>query len=414
VNRAAAQPPETLTTTSLNAVVAFSRTAVPFGNQRVATRGALQIVTFTNTGTTSITLQTFTLGGDNPYDFYGVTDCFPQGAPAVLPAGGHCRVGLYFTPAQTGPRRAVLRAIDSAPTTPQSVSLSGTGTEGYFVAAAHGEVGNFGDAVFYGDATNIHLAAPMISLATTPNGGGYWLLGRDGGIFTYGNARFHGSTGAMRLNKPIVALFPSASGNGYWLVGSDGGIFTFGDAHFYGSTGAMTLNKPIDGMASTPTGKGYWLVGSDGGIFTFGDAHFYGSAGGAHLTSPVVQMTPTRSGHGYWLVTADGHLYGFGDAHNYGSAIGQSIVGMALTADGRGYWEVSRTGEVFVYGDAHRFGDLRALAIDDVVGIAATAPPLFSTGSTKAASATAATATAATRMSFGAESPFPLRPIPRR
>jgi hypothetical protein len=384
-NRSGALPADT-STAAAGPSVAFSPATVPFGKQRVATHGPLQIVIFTNTGDTAVTLQSFTLAGDNPDDFYGFTDCFPNGAPAIVAVGGHCRVGLYFTPTQTGARHALLRAIDSAPTSPQSVSLSGTGTEGYFVADARGEVGNFGDAVFRGDATNIHLAAPIISLATTPNGGGYWLLGSDGGIFTYGNARFHGSTGAMKLNKPIVALFPSASGNGYWLVGSDGGIFTFGDALFYGSTGAMTLNKPIDGMASTPTGRGYWLVGSDGGIFTFGDAHFYGSAGGAHLTSPVVQMTPTRSGHGYWLVTADGHLYAFGDAHNYGSAVGHAIVGMALTSDGRGYWEVSRNGQIFVYGDAHRFGDLAALGVDDVVGIAATAPPLFSTASTKSAS----------------------------
>jgi hypothetical protein len=352
---------------------AFSRADVAFGNQRLGTHGPLQIVVLRNTGTTAVTLESFGLNGADPLDFYGFTDCFPQGAPVDIPAGGHCRVGVYFTPHTVGLRRAVLTATDSASTSPQLVAVSGTGTEGYLLAGARGEVTAFGDAVASGNATALHLSAPVISLATTHNGGGYWLLGSDGGIFSYGNARFHGSTGAMRLNQPVVALSPSPAGNGYWLVAGDGGIFSFGDAHFYGSTGAIQLNQPIDGMASTPTGKGYWLVARDGGIFTFGDAHFYGSAGDQHLTSPVVQMTPTQSGNGYWLITADGHLYAYGDAHDYGSATGQAIVGMALTADGQGYWQATRNGNVFTFGDAHPFGDLRSLAVDDVVGIAATA-----------------------------------------
>jgi L,D-peptidoglycan transpeptidase YkuD (ErfK/YbiS/YcfS/YnhG family) len=97
-------------------------------------------------------------------------------------------------------------------------------------------------------------------------------------VFSFGDASFHGSTGALHLNAPIVGMAATPDGHGYWLVGSDGGVFTFGDASFYGSTGALHLNAPIVGMAPTPDGRGYWLVGSDGGVFTFGDASFYGSA----------------------------------------------------------------------------------------------------------------------------------------
>jgi len=62
----------------------------------------------------------------------------------------------------------------------------------------------------------------------------------DGGIFTFGDARFYGSTGALHLNAPIVDVASTPDGDGYWLVASDGGIFSFGDARFYGSTGAST------------------------------------------------------------------------------------------------------------------------------------------------------------------------------
>ncbi len=413
-------PTTTTTTPPGLGRITVTPASVPFGNQRVGTYGASRTVFVNNTGNAPVTLRSMLLTGANRLDFFGATDCFPRGAPRSLAAGAQCRAVLYFGPSKPGALHAALQVSDNVSPSPHSVVLSGTGTEGYLLAGAHGQVGEFGDAVFHGDTTGIRLSSPMISLATTPNGAGYWLLGRDGGIFSYGNARFYGSTGAMRLNQPIVALFPTHAGKGYWLVGSDGGIFTFGDARFYGSTGAIKLNRPIDGMASTPDGRGYWLVASDGGIFAFGNAGFYGSAGGMRLTAPVVQMTPTRSGHGYWLLTADGNLYPFGDARSFGTATGHTIVGMAPTPDGNGYWEVSRTGEIFAFGDARSFGDLRGRGIDDVVGIAATAPPLPPGVGASAAPAGSAARAAGVTSSDGAGSLSAAdavaavgRPIPR-
>src|ERR1039458_7276186 len=64
------------------------------------------------------------------------------------------------------------------------------------------------------------------------------------------------------LNAPIVDVASTPDGHGYWEGASDGGIFSFGDAQFYGSTGAIHLNQPIVGMESTPDGGGYWLAAS--------------------------------------------------------------------------------------------------------------------------------------------------------
>jgi hypothetical protein len=119
---------------------------------------------------------------------------------------------------------------------------------------------------------------------------GYRFVASDGGIFDFGSATFEGSTGNLALKAPIVGMATTPDGNGYWLVASDGGIFTFGDAGYYGSTGAIHLNEPIVGMAATPDGAGYWLVASDGGIFTFGDAPFLGSTGGQVLNKPIGAM----------------------------------------------------------------------------------------------------------------------------
>jgi hypothetical protein len=55
----------------------------------------------------------------------------------------------------------------------------------------------------------------------------------------------------MSLNAPVVGMATSPDGAGYWLQGADGGIFTFGDAPFLGSMGGLRLNAPMVGIAST-------------------------------------------------------------------------------------------------------------------------------------------------------------------
>ena len=147
----------------------------------------------------------------------------------------------------------------------------------------------------------------------------------DGGIFTFGAASYYGSLGGVHLNAPIVGMAPTPDGRGYWLVASDGGVFTFGDASFFGSTGGRHLNASIVGLATTPDGGGYDLFAADGGVFTFGDASFFGSTGGQHLTGPIVGMELVPDGGGYTLASADGGVFTFGDAPFAGSLGGTKL-----------------------------------------------------------------------------------------
>ncbi len=350
---------------------------IAFGPQRVGTYGAGKTITVKNNGPAAVSLKNIAFGGAAP-DFFGVTNCFPKGRPRVLAAGASCKAVVYFAPAKLATRNATVIVTDNTATSPHKVSLAGSGSEGYFIGGAHGQVANFGDAVYHGDATRVGLQAPIVSLRTTPNGAGYWLLGRDGGIFSYGNAHFYGSTGNLALRQPVLGMTPAHDGAGYWLVASDGGIFAFGDAHFYGSTGNLALRKPIVGMAATPTGHGYWLVASDGGIFAFGDAHFYGSTGNLALQKPIVGMAATPTRHGYWLVASDGGIFAFGDARFYGapSNANGNVVGIATTPSGHGYWTLTNTGRVSNFGDAPFYGDVGNVGTTEAIGIAPTAPPL--------------------------------------
>jgi hypothetical protein len=248
--------------------------------------------------------------------------------------------------------------------------------DGYRFVAADGGIFDFGNAAFEGSTGNIALSAPIVGMATTPDGGGYWLVASDGGVFSFGDAQFYGSAGNIHLNEPIVGMAATPDGNGYWLVASDGGIFSFGAAKFLGSTGAIHLNKPIVGMTTTGDGGGYWLVASDGGVFSFGDAQYYGSTGDLTLTAPIVGMAATPNGNGYWLVASDGGIFGFGGANYDGSMGGQPlnkpIVGMATTPDGGGYWLVASDGGIFSFGDAQFYGSTGAIHLNKpIVGMSA-------------------------------------------
>ncbi len=260
----------------------------------------------------------------------------------------------------------------------EQLKVGSSNSQGLWMSGSDGGVFSLGNAAFFGSAGNIHLNAPVVGMAATPNDGGYWLVGSDGGVFSFGNAGFHGSTGSLTLNKPIVGMASTPDGRGYWLVASDGGVFAFGDAGFHGSTGSIALNKPIVGMASTPDGGGYWLVASDGGVFAFGDAAFHGSTGAIPLASPIVGMASTPDGGGYWLVASDGGVFALGDAVFDGSVPRQGIVshapvtGIVATTDGRGYWIVGQDGSLYSYGDAGFLGSLVGLGLSaSIVGAAA-------------------------------------------
>ena len=261
----------------------------------------------------------------------GSAACFGTGSTIGLDQFGYqCAVDVYFYPGAVGDRSATMM-IQNTPV----LNLSGTGSVGYYEVTNAGKVAHFGDAGYFGDASNIPLNHHIVGMAATGDNGGYWLVASDGGIFNYGDARFFGSTGAIHLNKPIVGMAATPDGFGYWLVASDGGIFSYGDAQFYGSTGGIHLNQPIVGMAPTPDGGGYWLVASDGGIFSYGDTQFYGSTGSIHLSQPIVDMAAMPDGLGYWFSAADGGLFNFGDAPFSGSGAGTgqgNVVGMASDA----------------------------------------------------------------------------------
>jgi hypothetical protein len=299
----------------------------------------------------------------------GTTYSTFEGASIDVPCVGSFNVNDFVLSG----KNAISAAVQYSMTCPSGFSYVGAEAVnllnqpgiGYYLFTDTGALYGLGNNAFLcyqGDLSASPLNAPVVAMATTPDGAGYLMAAADGGIFTFGDATFHGSAGDIALNSPIVGMAATQDGQGYWLVAADGGIFAFGDAGYFGSMGGKHLNAPIVGMAPTRYGHGYYMVAADGGIFTFGDAQFYGSAGAHPLNAGIVGMTAAPNGQGYWFVASDGGVFSYGNAKFYGSTgnlkLSSTIVSMAATPDGGGYWLLGGDGGVFAFGDALYAGGL--------------------------------------------------------
>ena len=81
-----------------------------------------QSTMLTNTGTMNFTLTGISLVGADPGDFSETNGC-----PATLIPNASCTIIVKFTPVTTGVRQASLSFVDSLASSPQTVTLTGTG-----------------------------------------------------------------------------------------------------------------------------------------------------------------------------------------------------------------------------------------------------------------------------------------------
>ena len=123
-----ASSPQHITLTG-NGVAGLAATVSPtslnFGNQTQGTTGASQNVTFTNTGSTTLTMTGFSIAGVNPTDFsISTSTCFQSQSLAV---GASCAFTMVFTPQAAGNLSATLQILDNSAQSPRSVALTGVG-----------------------------------------------------------------------------------------------------------------------------------------------------------------------------------------------------------------------------------------------------------------------------------------------
>ena len=103
-------------------VVSLSPTALSFGDQKVGTTSAAQVITVTNHATTALTVKKLAVTGTGGPDFAETNTCGTSVA-----AGATCTVSVTFTPKSASSFTAAISIADTGGGSPQSAALSGTG-----------------------------------------------------------------------------------------------------------------------------------------------------------------------------------------------------------------------------------------------------------------------------------------------
>jgi hypothetical protein len=102
--------------------VTLSPSSLSFSGQIVNTTSGAKAISLKNRQAVPLTITSVSVAGD-----FAQTNNCPL-APLQLAKGASCRFSITFTPTSLGTRTGTLVIADDASTSPQSVSLSGTGT----------------------------------------------------------------------------------------------------------------------------------------------------------------------------------------------------------------------------------------------------------------------------------------------
>lgn len=140
-------------------LVSLSAVSFDMGTQLSGLKGPAQAFTISNTSASPLNIGTVALGGPDAADF-AIENSGTCPVAGTLPGGATCTVVLSFAPLSVGSRSATLSITDNALDSPQTVALTGTGTD-FSLGAATG--GSTSAIVTAGQPTSYSLQINSIS-----------------------------------------------------------------------------------------------------------------------------------------------------------------------------------------------------------------------------------------------------------
>jgi lysophospholipase L1-like esterase len=239
--------------------VTLTPTALAFGSQLQGTTSAPQSATLRNSGTAPLAISAITLGGANSSDFNSSNTC-----PASLAVNATCTISATFTPSAQGSRIAGAAISDDAPGSPQTLGLSGTGTNTAItfdksLGSSHENIGS--------TTTKLTTTAPAVArsrvfvfvtwnsatrtLASVSGGGLAWSLdvqARDASSNHGAIASAYAPSG-LASGTSITATFSGSVGHGLMAASSFTGIAPTGALD---ATGTNTQGG-VSGWAASVT-----------------------------------------------------------------------------------------------------------------------------------------------------------------
>jgi hypothetical protein len=203
----AASTSSALTVTVTAPVATLTPASVPFGSVTSGTTSAATVLTLSNTGNATLNISGITIAGANPSDFALSTGANACGS--TLAASANCSIYVTFTPASAASFSATLQVADDATGSPQTATLTGTGT------TAQAPVASLTPAtVSFGSVTAGTTSAPAsLALSNTGNAslnvGSISIVGANPADFAVSNTC--GATLAASSSCTINVTFTPAS-----------------------------------------------------------------------------------------------------------------------------------------------------------------------------------------------------------
>ena len=190
-------------TTATAPVDGLSPTSLAFGSQPVGTTSTALTATLSNTGNAAMSIASLALTGTNAGDFAQTNTC-----GSSVAASAHCTISVIFTPSASGSRTASVSIMDNASGSPQTVSLSGTGTAALVSLSPT-------TLAFGNQPVDVTSTAQTVTLSNTGNAtlsiGSLAVTGTNASDFAQANTC--GSSLAAGANCTIAVMFtPSVTG----------------------------------------------------------------------------------------------------------------------------------------------------------------------------------------------------------
>lgn len=346
----------TLTGTGSNAAVpkvTISPSSLSFGSQNVGVVSAAENVTLSNTGTASLSILSIWLTGSAAADFSLSTTC-----GSTLAANASCTVSMTFTPGATGTRSASLMFTDSVSSSPQSVSLAGTGVQPQTSPA----VASFSPSSLTFGTQNVGTSSSPMAVMLTNSGGtalglsGVSLAGTNASDFSLSTTC--GATITPAANCSFSVIFTPL------VSGTRSASLTFSDSASnspqsisISGTGAVPNTIPSVSFTQIPGALTQISVGADGtvwGLNSGGQIFEYNSGNpGWTLIPGTLSRILVGSGSAVWGLNASQEIFSRNVAAGSWTMIPGALVQLVVGCDGD-VWGLNASESIYHYEVANQ------------------------------------------------------------
>jgi len=270
-----------VTSTGTAPVATLTPTSLSFASQNVGTPSAAQSVTLSNTGNAALTASIVVTGTDAG-DFAQTNNCATS-----MAGGASCTINVIFTPSTAWTRAAALTIADNAPGSPQTVSLTGTGSAPEASPTAS-------SLTFTGQNVGTTSAAQIFALYNTGNVAlsitSIGFTGTNPGDFAQSNTC--GSSLAVGSNCTISVTFtPAASATRTATL-----TITDNSNNVAGSTQSVSLTGTGVGPIVSPSPSTLSFGTQNLGTSSSAQTVTLTNTGNANLTITSISVTGTNSG----------------------------------------------------------------------------------------------------------------------